>query len=127
MIFDVRDLESLSGEEWTMKLDPFAKLLLLVIAVSLSAIAWRSYLTPAVVQAQSGGTFLYIEPGVTMLRAPDGSQQVAGKVVVDMRNGNVWGFPTLSDAPYPVSGATNVPPTSRPFLLGKFAFADVNR
>jgi hypothetical protein len=109
-----------------MKLDLFTKTVLLVIAIALSAVVLRPYLHPSPVEAQAGSLF-YFEPGVVMLRAPDGSQQVAGKVMIDMRNGNVWGFPTLSDAPYPASGATNTPPTSHPFLLGKFALADVNR
>jgi hypothetical protein len=109
-----------------MPFDRFTKLSLLVIAVALSAIALRPYIAPSSVQAQSGSMF-YVEPGVVMLRAPDGSQQVAGKVMIDMRNGNVWGFPTLTDAPYPVSTTTNTPPTSHPFLLGKYAFADVNK
>ena len=109
-----------------MKFDRSTKLLLLIIAVSLTALALRPYLHPAPVQAQSGGLF-YVEPGVVMLRAPDVSQQVAGKVMIDMRNGNVWGFPTLSDAPYPVSATTNAPPVSHPFLLGKFALEDMNK
>lgn len=75
-----------------MKFDRSTKLLLLIIAVSLTALASRPYVHPAPVQAQSSGLF-YVEPGVVMLRAPDGSQQVAGKVMIDMRNGNVWGFP----------------------------------
>jgi hypothetical protein len=110
-----------------MEFDRFTKTVLAVIAVALSAIVLRCYLRPAPVEAQSGGGFFYVEPGVVMLRAPDGSQQVAGKVMIDMRNGNVWGFPTLADAPYPVSATTNTPPTSHPFLLGRFAFADVNK
>jgi hypothetical protein len=109
-----------------MNSDRFTKILLLVIAIALSSIALHPYLLPEPVEAQSG-TFFYVEPGVAMLRAPDGSQQVAGKVVIDMRSGNVWGFPTLADAPYPVSSTTSTPPVSHPFLLGKFAFGDVTR
>lgn len=60
-----------------------------------------------------------------MLRAPDGSRQVMGKVMIDLRNGNVWGFPTLGPDPYPSSGANNTPPTSHTFLLGKFALTDM--
>jgi hypothetical protein len=44
---------------------------------------------------------LYIEPGVTMLRAPDGSRQVLGKVMIDLSTGNVWGLPTTVEQPYP--------------------------
>jgi hypothetical protein len=91
-------------------------------------IALRPYLAPPVVEAESGeGQPFYIEPGVAMLRAPDGSRQVLGKVVVDLRNGNIWGFPTLTQDPYPAAGANTTPPASHPFLLGRFALADVEK
>ena len=62
-----------------MKTDRFVKFLLLVIAVSLGMIALRPYAAPPLVEAQSGeGHPFYIEPGVAMLRAPDGSRQVLG-------------------------------------------------
>ena len=110
-----------------MKLDRFAKILLLVIAVSLVAIALRPYLVPPPVEAQWTANSLYFEPGTTMLIAPDGSQQVLGKVAVDMRTGNVWGFPTLSPNPYPSAGVNSGAPVSHPFLLGRFAFADMKQ
>jgi hypothetical protein len=47
--------------------------------------------------------------------------------VIDLRNGNVWGFPTLSDSPYPFSGASSAAQTSHPFLLGNFALADIDK
>ncbi|HXY16503.1 MAG TPA: hypothetical protein VEI26_18575 [Terriglobales bacterium] len=111
-----------------MKFDHAVKVRLLVIATSLSAIALRPYLAPPTVEAQSGGSgAFYVEPGVAMLRSPDGSQQVLGKVVVDLRNGNIWGFPTMTQDPYPAAGVRTTPPTSHPFLLGKFALADMER
>jgi hypothetical protein len=111
-----------------MKIDRLAKFLLIVIAVSLGMIALRPYVAPPLVEAQSGeGRPLYIEPGIAMLRAPDGSRQVLGKVVVDLRNGNIWGFPTLTQDPYPAAGTNTTPPTSHPFLLGKFALADIEK
>lgn len=111
-----------------MKADLSVKILLLVIAVSLSVIAWRPFVSPPPVAAGAGevGEF-YVEPGVSMLRAPDRTQQVLGKVVIDLRNGNIWGFPTLSQDPYPASGATSGPPTSHGFLLGRFAFSDMDK
>lgn len=114
--------------EYTMKIDSL-KLLLLVIATSLVIIALRPYIAPPAAAAQSVEAHaVYIEPGVSMLRASDGSQQVLGKVVVDLRNGNIWGFPTLSQNPYPGAAATRMPPpTSHPFLLGKFALADMDK
>jgi hypothetical protein len=103
------------------------KFLLAVIAVSMSVIALRPCLTPAPVRAQNDAGYpVYVEPGTVMLRAPDGSSQVLGKMVVDLRNGNVWGFPTLSADPYP-SSSTSSPVTSHPFLLGKFALADIEK
>ncbi|MGA7754326.1 MAG: hypothetical protein WCB05_15940 [Candidatus Sulfotelmatobacter sp.] len=111
-----------------MKIDRCTKSLLLAIAVLLSVIAFRPYIAPPPVHADSAeGHSLYIEPGVAMLRAPDGSRQVLGKVVVDLRNGNIWGFPTLTQDPYPAPGANTNAPTSHPFLLGKFAIADVDK
>jgi hypothetical protein len=103
-------------------------LLLLVIAVALIAIAVRPYIDPAPARAQTTSAHpFYIEPGVQMLRAPDGSGQVYGKVVVDLRNGKIWGFPTGSPDPYPSYPMSNKPPISRPFALGKFAFEDTDK
>ena len=63
-----------------------------------------------------------------MLRAPDNGRQVLGKVVVDLQNGNIWGFPTLTQEPYPIDATGNTKaPTSHPFLLGKFDFAATNK
>jgi hypothetical protein len=102
--------------------------LLVVIAVALVAIAVRPLLSPGAAEAQSGTVYpFYIEPGSELLRAPDGSSQVYGKVVVDMRTGKVWGFPTLAPQSYPSAGLQNKPPTSRPFELGRFAFEDIGK
>jgi hypothetical protein len=105
------------------------KTLLTVIALLLGVIAFRPAMAPSVVKAQAAeGYPFYIEPGVSMLRAPDGSRQVYGKVVVDLRNGKIWGFPTLTaDSPYPVDQVNSTPPTSHPFLLGKYAFGDADK
>lgn len=109
-----------------MRSDRSVKCLLLVIALLLGVIALRPYVAPPAVSAQSAEPSpFFIEPGVTMLRAPDASRQVLGKVMIDMRNGNVWGFPTLAHEPYPVSGPSSNTPTSHPFLLGKFALSDM--
>lgn len=62
-----------------------------------------------------------------MLRAPDGSRQVYGRVIVDMRTGKVWGFPTFTADTYPVNAADSKPQTSHPFVLGKFAFEDTDK
>jgi len=109
-----------------MQSDRSVKSLLLLIVLLLGAIAVRPYVAPPAVSAQSvEPSPFFVEPGTTMLRAPDGSRQLLGKVVIDMRNGNVWGFPTLGREPYPTAGSSSNIPTSHPFLLGKFAVLDM--
>jgi len=101
--------------------------LLLVIAVSLAIIAFRPIITPAAARADNGSNQnLYVEPGATVLRAPDGSQQVNGKVVIDMDTGKIWGFPTFGAQPYPIDSTRTTPPTSRPIFLGKFDFSAIH-
>jgi hypothetical protein len=115
-------------KERDMKADRQVKALLLAIAVFLALIALRPYVTPATARADSSAGYpVFVEPGVSMLRAPDGTKQVFGKVVVDLRNGNVWGFPTLQQDPYPSSGTSAKVQTSHPFLLGTYALADMDR
>ncbi|MBS1850332.1 MAG: hypothetical protein JST79_05435 [Acidobacteria bacterium] len=110
-----------------MKTDWQKTLLLLVIAFSLAALAAHSYIAPPPVMAQSSDSPYYIEPGTSVLRAPDGSRQVVGKVIIDLRNGNIWGFPTLQQEPYPATGAKTSPVTSHPFLLGRYALTDMEK
>jgi hypothetical protein len=112
-----------------MRKDAMTNVLLVVIAVAMVAVAARPYIDPAPALAQSSsGHPLYIEPGVQLLRAPDGTKQVYGKVVVDLRNGKVWGFPTLApDAVYPTNAMDSKPQTSQPFLLGRFALEDIDK
>ena len=110
-----------------MRADAFTKLLLAVIAISLALIAARPFISPEPARAADveGSPFLWIEPGTTTLRSPDGSRNVIGKVIVDLNTGNVWGFPTLTNAPYPVDTTRTTPPVSRPIYLGKYDFAAI--
>jgi hypothetical protein len=104
-------------------------LLLLVIAIALVAIALKPLRSPAPAQASTNTGFypLYIEPGVQMLRSPVGAEQVYGKVVVDLRTGKIWGFPTLTQSTYPIDIGSNKPPVSHPMFLGTFAFEDMDK
>ena len=111
-----------------MKRDVLTTVLLSIIAISLIAIAVRPSFDPRPAQAQSAPVnYLYIEPGTQMLRAPDGSQQVNGRVVVDLRNGTVWGFPTITQDTYPFDPIKGKAMTSHPFVLGRFAFEDMDK
>jgi len=99
--------------------------LLAVIAVSLTAIAARPYLQPTPVEAQVANPDpIYVEPGVYMLRIPNGGGQVLGKVATNLRTGSVWGFPTGSSDPYPVSPLDGKPQVSHPIALGRFAVGE---
>src|SRR5690242_15576481 len=100
----------------------YIKCVLTAIAVLLLILVLQPAIHPPVASAQADFSFLYIEPRTTILRKPDGSAQMQGRVVIDMRNGNVWGFPTLTSAPYPVDVTKPQAPVSYPMYLGKFAF-----
>ena len=110
-----------------MRNDWITKFLLAAIAVALSAIAVRPYVVPPVARAQSGAYAVYIEPGVQMLKSADGSKQVYGRMVVDLRTGKIWGFPTITTDPYPFNALNSKPITSHPFELGSFALEDMEK
>jgi hypothetical protein len=111
-----------------MKNDLVTKSLLALIAVALGAIAIRPYIAPASAVAQSPAPYaVYIEPGVQMLKSSDGSKQLYGRMVVDLRTGKIWGFPTMTTDPYPFNALSSKPQTSHPFELGTFAFKDMDK
>jgi hypothetical protein len=107
----------------------YTKVTLTAIAVFLGVLALHPLAAPQPVSAQSGGDSpdLYIEPGTTVIRKPDGSAQMQGKVVIDLRTGDVWGFPTIDRVPYPVDWTKSTPPVSPPMYLGKFDFSKMRR
>jgi hypothetical protein len=111
-----------------MRNERVTQLLLAVIAVFLGMIALRPYTAPPVVRAASAEEEyeVFIEPGTHTLRAPDGRAVQQGKVVVDLTNGNIWGFPTIGAEPYP-RGVSTEPPVSKPMYLGKFDFAEMKK
>ena len=111
-----------------MKTDPLFRAVLLLITLFLGLIAIRPLVAPPNAHAESEPIHdLYIEPGSTMVTSPDGSQNVPGKVVVDLTNGNVWGFPTGWTGPYPKAHITGKPPVVVPIYLGRFDLDAINR
>jgi len=108
--------------------DRVAKTILVVIAVLLGILVFRPMLQPAPVLAQGDSAYpFHVEPGYTQIRKPDGSAQMYGKVVIDMRSGDIWGFPTLTQGPYPIDATSPKPPKSHPMYLGKFLFSEAVR
>ncbi len=103
----------------------YTKIVLTVIAALLAVLALRPAVSPPPVRAEAAYSHLYIEPRTTMLRKPDGTAQMEGKVVIDLRTGDVYGFPTLSSAPYPVDVGNTKPPVSQPMYLGRFDFSQI--
>jgi hypothetical protein len=111
-----------------MKNPTTTNILLLVIAVALIVIALKPLRQPQPAKAQAESSLpnpVYIEPGTQMIRSPDGSQNVYGKMVVDLSTGRVWGFPTLNSAPYPIDISSTKPPVSHAIFLGTFALGDM--
>jgi hypothetical protein len=107
--------------------DTYTKAVLTIIAILLGVIAFRPSGGLPSVQAQSDYSHLYVEPGTTILRNLDGRGEVQGKVVIDRRTGDIWGFPTRTSAPYPVVMTSSQPPVSTPMYLGRFDFAGMKR
>jgi hypothetical protein len=101
----------------------YTTFVLTVIALFLGVIALRPVARPATVLAQSDSNYLYVEPRTTMLRKPDGRRQVEGKVVIDMRNGDIWGFPTFRRHPIQSTRLNSTPPVSNAMYLGRFDFS----
>jgi hypothetical protein len=114
--------------EVIVKKDSLTNALLGVIAMALIVIAARPYVSPVPVAADSSPAHaFYIEPGVQNLRYPDGTGQVYGKIVVDLKSGKIWGFPTGTVDPYPSYPLDSKPTVSKPFALGRYAFEDTEK
>lgn len=92
-----------------------------------SGVVLRPLFAGKTVFAESPTLNLYIEPGTTMIQAPDRSSQFYGKVVVDLETGKIWGFPTLNQAPYPIDAVHTTPPVSHPVYLGKYDLAAMTK
>jgi hypothetical protein len=111
-----------------MRKDALTQALLALIAVALIAIAIRPYIAPTPAQAQSASAYpFHIEPGVQMLHRPGVTENIYGRVVVDMRTGKIWGFPTGTIDTYPTNALDTKPITSHPLYLGRFAFDEVDK
>lgn len=108
---------------------PYTDWILTLIAIFLAVLAVRPLAGPSAVRAQSGQDYpwLNVEPRTTVLRKPDGTAQSYGKVIVDLRSGDIWGFPTLEGVPYPVDRTKHDPPVSESMYLGKFDFSKMRR
>jgi hypothetical protein len=106
-----------------MRVDIYTKIVLTAIAVMLGMLVLRPAVAPVPVQAQADYDYLFVEPGTTIVRNPNGQASYQGKVFIDRRNGDVYGFPTDTNAPYPFTTTTSQPPATKPIYLGRFEFS----
>jgi hypothetical protein len=107
--------------------DLYTKVILTAIALLLAALVFRPAFRPMPVQAQADSSRFYVEPGNTLVRKPGGDVRVQGKMIVDLQNGEIWGFLTTQDLPYPVDFINNAPPVSTAVFLGRFDFSSMKR
>lgn len=104
-----------------MQRDLYLRVVLTLIAVFLGILALRPLLAPAGVRAQSDGgcSCLQFDPGVKQIVVPSGEASVPGRIAIDLRTGNVYGFPA-DPVGYPRRPADDRPAVSNPVLLGRF-------
>jgi hypothetical protein len=109
-----------------VKLNAFDRIVLAIALIFLGMIALRPLFTPEVARAQASSSHYFVEPGIHKLLSPDRTKQLHGKIFVDLSSGEIWGFPTAQDVPYPVDTVRPQPATSEPMYLGKFDFAGMH-
>ena len=105
-----------------MKADLYTKAVLTVIAVLLVVLAAGELARPIPATAESHSDdfmYLHFDEKLRKLNAPDGSSSVLGRMAIDLRNGDVWGFPT-DPLGYPRRPAEMKPGYSKPMYLGRF-------
>lgn len=104
-----------------LRADIYSRIVLTVIAIVLCLLVFRSPIGTVRAQSDSAATAIYVEPGTVAIRSPAGGTLGEGKMMIDLKSGDVWGFPTTSSAsPYPVDPNSTTPPVSTPIYLGKF-------
>jgi len=106
----------------TIRTDLYTKAVLTAIAVLLVIAVVQPFAKTPVVRADSIQPEIYIEPGTSTLRDLQNGGQVQGRVVVNLRTGDIYGFPTFGTELYPIEPLNPDPPVSKPMYLGKFDF-----
>src|SRR5947208_16885471 len=97
-----------------IRIDLYTKVALTAIVLLLGAVAIPPLLNPVPVRAQNEWPNFYVEPGLT--RIPDANTiggETLGKLVINLRTGETWGFPM-------VTTAYREPVVSKPVFNGTF-------
>ncbi|HWQ53531.1 MAG TPA: hypothetical protein VN442_07590 [Bryobacteraceae bacterium] len=102
-----------------MQTDLYTKAVLTAIAALLAVLAFSPLAAPRQVQAQDSTPSLQFDEKLSRIEAPDGSASLLGRIAIDRKTGNIYGFPTDA-AGYPRTFSKDKPAISRPILLGRF-------
>jgi hypothetical protein len=103
----------------TIRIDLYTKVVLTAIVLLLGAVAIQPLLNPVPVRAQTESPNLYIEPGLTRIPDAHGAETL-GKLVIDLKTGDTWGFPMIVTA-------YREPAVSKPVFIGRFDFSAMKR
>jgi hypothetical protein len=104
----------------TSRIDLYSKVVLTAIALLLGAVAVHPWLAPAPVRAEMEAPSLFIEPGLTRIPDLRGGPETVGKMVIDLKTGDSWGFPMAFTT-------STEPVVSKPVLLGRFDLSAMKR
>jgi hypothetical protein len=104
-----------------MKPDVYTKAILTLIALLLAVVALRSL---PLAHAADAENQLQFDPTIEQFGVPGAAASLLGRVAIDMRTGNVYGFPT-DGRPYPFNLQSSQPGVAKPILLGRFDLSDL--
>ncbi len=105
-----------------MRLDSYTKAILTLVALLLGVVALRMPLPLA--RAADAENRLQFDPTIEQFGVPGGAASLLGRVAIDTRTGNVYGFPT-DGRPYPFNLQNSQPAVAKPILLGRFDLSNL--
>jgi hypothetical protein len=102
-----------------MKSGIYTKITLTMIAIFLGIVALRPLLAPVNARAESTATFAPLQFSESLNEFDSKNGRMVGRLAIDLRTGNVYGFPTDGNF-YPRNSLKPGPVVSDPVLLGRF-------
>jgi len=109
-----------------MKTDLYTKIILTTIAALLGILALRPLAAPLTVRAEGRVPYMLLQfdEKLRQIESPRG-RSIMGRVAIDLRTGNIYGFPTDAVG-YPRNPGKSEIPVSDPILLGRFNLDRLN-
>jgi hypothetical protein len=102
-----------------VKSDLYTKAVLSVIAVFLGILALRPITAPQSARAESAASCAPLQFDERLRQIEYSKGSAMGRIAIDLRNGNIYGFPTDALG-YPRNPGKSEIPVSDPILLGRF-------